>query len=212
MEPSKKTKKPVKVNLINEIKKRGFPVISLFDHADASAMIYAKSESDVYFGDAYGDHFIKPGAKEPYSLKDVDEEGLFRLYHDGLIPGDEYYESTVKIAEEEITGISEPEPKEKEGNGCCSVCGERISCDVNITLNLYNCDVCRKPVCLKCSKQFPNAHARSICNTCDAKKPELAIMLGRKTRLAAAMSELTNLSIILDIEYEHTKNGRKVDQ
>jgi hypothetical protein len=87
--------------LTKVIIEKGFPVIASFDWADSCALIYAKSETDIYVGDAYGEDFLEPKAKSPYSLKDIDEEGLFHLYHDGVRPGEDDWNNLLDYAKDD---------------------------------------------------------------------------------------------------------------
>jgi hypothetical protein len=91
----------------------------------------------------------------------------------------------------------------------CDVCGEQINYDPDITKNLYKCNVCGKDVCFKCSKQFLFAHARSVCRYCDQKNPELVIKLRNIVYLSNAKGELTNLSIVMENDYERSKKAMR---
>jgi hypothetical protein len=109
-------KKDFSNDFIQEIIKAGFPVIAIFDHADASASIYAKSEDDVFVGDAYGDNFVKSDANiTPFKLADIDEEGLFRLHHEGVRPGEKYWEESLQgIKDEQEENDYDPDDEDDE--------------------------------------------------------------------------------------------------
>lgn len=94
-------KKDFSDEFIEEIKKQGFPIIGIFDHMDASALIDVKNENKISVGLAYGEEFIKPGKTPPYTLKDITEEGLFRLHKEGVRPGDEYWDEVAEAAKDE---------------------------------------------------------------------------------------------------------------
>jgi hypothetical protein len=92
-------KKDFSDDIIKEIKSMGIPVIVIFDYMDSSAIIYIKSEDDVYIGSAYGDLFVKPNATKPYSINDITQDGLFRIHIDGIRKGDKYWEESIECVE-----------------------------------------------------------------------------------------------------------------
>ncbi len=100
-------KKNFKEEFMAEIIKQGFPVIAIFDFEDQGATIYAKSAEEVLLDD-YGQEFREEKSKEPYSLKDLTEEGLFKLHNEGVRPGEKYWDESIQGAEENL-GLNEEE-------------------------------------------------------------------------------------------------------
>lgn len=85
--------------LTREVIKAGFPVIAEFPFQDSSATIYAETENKISTDD-YGSEFIERGSKSPCTLKDLTEEGLFRLYSEGIRPGHADWENSLADAKE----------------------------------------------------------------------------------------------------------------
>lgn len=100
--------------LTKEIIGAGLPVIAIFDFMDASALIHVKSEDDVFVGYAYGEEFINGQPAKPYSLKDIDVEGLFHLYHDGVRPGHKDWDDTLQASVDEQKEMAEDDGDDGE--------------------------------------------------------------------------------------------------
>jgi len=85
----------IKEEIIKEIEKKGFPIISVFDFADASATIYVDSDRSVYVDD-YGSEFVEESSikagnlfnEGDLTLMDLTDEGLIKVKRYGIRKSD----------------------------------------------------------------------------------------------------------------------------
>jgi hypothetical protein len=80
-----------KEDFIKAITEQGYPVIACFECMDSSAIIYVKTPEDVFVDD-YGSNYIEGKYDTKITIRELSEEGLYKLLRKGVRPGETDYD------------------------------------------------------------------------------------------------------------------------